>query len=197
MVIQADNPDTRNKILAAALKLFSERGFHATTTRIIAKYAGVNEVTLFRLFKTKLQLFSEILEHIKQVGFDPKRLDEIDLPPAAAIRFVIDSFLEIFEMHPKEFRIMYHAILDQVEQYETEFVGTHQAKMIDFLTQAFTQLRHGNARKDDFSPRMHAQVLISTLLGLSTGRVLTRTLPIKQYSRQEIGDYVAHMFLDS
>jgi AcrR family transcriptional regulator len=46
--------DTAEKILAAATELFAERGYAATTTRAIADRAGVNEVTIFRHFESKL-----------------------------------------------------------------------------------------------------------------------------------------------
>ena len=45
--------ETGNEILTAAAELFAERGYKGTTTRAIAERAGVNEVTLFRLFKNK------------------------------------------------------------------------------------------------------------------------------------------------
>lgn len=45
--------DTGEAILAAAAELLGERGYRATTTRAIADRAGVNEVTIFRRFKSK------------------------------------------------------------------------------------------------------------------------------------------------
>jgi outer membrane protein len=52
---------TRDHILAAAARLYGEHGFRGTTTRRIAEEAGVNEVTLFRLFGTKTALLLEAL----------------------------------------------------------------------------------------------------------------------------------------
>ena len=52
---------TRQRILDAALKLFSQRGFLGATTRQIACEAGVAEVTLFRHFGSKEQLFEEVI----------------------------------------------------------------------------------------------------------------------------------------
>jgi AcrR family transcriptional regulator len=46
--------ETRSRILAAAAELFGERGYLGTTTSAIADAAGVNEVTLFRHFESKL-----------------------------------------------------------------------------------------------------------------------------------------------
>jgi AcrR family transcriptional regulator len=44
---------TRQKILDAALKLFSAKSFNGTTTKEIAAAAGVAEGTIFRYFETK------------------------------------------------------------------------------------------------------------------------------------------------
>jgi AcrR family transcriptional regulator len=48
-------------ILDAALRLFSQKGFLGATTRQIAREAGVAEVTLFRRFGSKEELFAEVI----------------------------------------------------------------------------------------------------------------------------------------
>jgi AcrR family transcriptional regulator len=55
--------DTAVNILHAARDLFAEKGFRNISTRLIAKKAGVNEVTLFRHFGTKTALYEAIFEH--------------------------------------------------------------------------------------------------------------------------------------
>ena len=45
--------DTRARIVAAALALFRTRGFDATTTKTIARKAGIAEGTVFNYFPTK------------------------------------------------------------------------------------------------------------------------------------------------
>lgn len=47
------------KILAAAQRVYAEHGFRGATTRRIAEMAGVNEVTLFRIFGSKDALLEE------------------------------------------------------------------------------------------------------------------------------------------
>ncbi len=53
--------NTRSNILSAARELFEKKGFAAATTKEIAALAGVSEVTLFRHFATKRELFDETL----------------------------------------------------------------------------------------------------------------------------------------
>jgi AcrR family transcriptional regulator len=52
---------TRDRIMTAAMRLVSEKGYLGATTREIARDAGVTELTLFRHFGSKEQLFEELL----------------------------------------------------------------------------------------------------------------------------------------
>ncbi|MEM6611976.1 MAG: TetR/AcrR family transcriptional regulator [Cyanobacteria bacterium P01_C01_bin.72] len=52
--------DTRTKILKAALQLFAKRGYDGTTTKDLAKSAGVAEGTLFRHFNNKKAILVEV-----------------------------------------------------------------------------------------------------------------------------------------
>jgi AcrR family transcriptional regulator len=54
---RAENKEkTRQAILAAALKLFAEKGFYHTSTRAVSRKAGIAEGTLFNYFQTKEDL---------------------------------------------------------------------------------------------------------------------------------------------
>jgi DNA-binding transcriptional regulator YbjK len=52
---------TRQRILEAAERVFSRDGFQGATTREIAREAGVNEVTLFRHFRSRDDLLRETI----------------------------------------------------------------------------------------------------------------------------------------
>lgn len=54
--------DIRDRLLHAAAQVYSETGFRGTTTRRIARVAGVNEITLFRHFGTKEALVKAALK---------------------------------------------------------------------------------------------------------------------------------------
>lgn len=51
---------TQQRLIRAALELFSSRGYHDTTTAQIAKKAGVAEGTIYRHFSSKQQLLNEL-----------------------------------------------------------------------------------------------------------------------------------------
>jgi AcrR family transcriptional regulator len=54
--------ETRGRILEAAAHVFGEQGYARATTRALAAAAGVNEVTLFRHFGSKQNLFAAVME---------------------------------------------------------------------------------------------------------------------------------------
>ena len=58
--------DKRERLLEAALKLFTERGFYDTPTSLIAKTAGVATGTLFHYFKNKEDLINGLYLEIKK-----------------------------------------------------------------------------------------------------------------------------------
>lgn len=51
---------TRQRLIRAALELFTTRGYHDTTTAQIAKKAGIAEGTIYRHFASKQQLVNEL-----------------------------------------------------------------------------------------------------------------------------------------
>lgn len=58
--------DKRKDLLAAALKLFVQNGFHGTPTSKIAKEAGVANGTLFHYYNTKEDLIVSLYIDIKK-----------------------------------------------------------------------------------------------------------------------------------
>ncbi|MFO0774649.1 MAG: TetR/AcrR family transcriptional regulator [Nitrospiraceae bacterium] len=60
--------DRQSSLIGAATTLFAARGFSGTTTRDIAKAAGVSEALLFKHFPTKRALYAAILAAKGQYG---------------------------------------------------------------------------------------------------------------------------------
>jgi AcrR family transcriptional regulator len=52
--------ERREEILAASMALFSRHGLHGVTTRMIADAAGISEALLYRHFKGKEELYTEL-----------------------------------------------------------------------------------------------------------------------------------------
>src|SRR5688500_17713864 len=73
--------ESRDKILEAAARVYSQHGFRGATTRRIADEAGVNEITVFRHFGSKETLIKEAIQRnapafpcsLPDVPVDPER----------------------------------------------------------------------------------------------------------------------------
>ncbi len=66
----------RSQIVRVAMQLFSRRGFRGTTTKEIARAAGVSEAMVFRHFATKEELYSAIIDDKACAGDaeDPRQI---------------------------------------------------------------------------------------------------------------------------
>ena len=71
---ETDLDETSQKIIDAAMTLVRDKGYVATTTKEIAKAAGVNECTLFRKFESKKDI---VLQGANQAGWRANVTPEI------------------------------------------------------------------------------------------------------------------------
>ena len=78
------NDPTRTQLLEAAARIYAEAGFRGATTRRIADEAGVNEVTLFRLFGSKSALIGEAVRAHSRVA-RPEPLPALPVDPLAEL----------------------------------------------------------------------------------------------------------------
>jgi len=63
----------RKAIVGAAMPLFARHGFAGTTTKEIAKAAGVSEALVFQHFPSKAALYQEILQQAARVTLGSRR----------------------------------------------------------------------------------------------------------------------------
>jgi AcrR family transcriptional regulator len=64
-------------LIAAATSLFAARGFRGTTTKEIAKAAGVSEALLFKYFPTKRALYAAILAEKANLSALVEAIDDV------------------------------------------------------------------------------------------------------------------------
>ncbi|WHF52837.1 TetR family transcriptional regulator [Chryseobacterium gotjawalense] len=60
--MKSDELSSEDKILLAASKIFTEKGFSGTRTRDIAEEAGINVALLNYYFRTKEKLFEQVMK---------------------------------------------------------------------------------------------------------------------------------------
>ncbi|MER7008496.1 helix-turn-helix domain-containing protein [Dactylosporangium sp. NPDC000555] len=80
----------REEILDAAAELFAERGYAATSTRMIAEMVGVRQASLYYHFSTKEQILAELLESTVGPSLAyAERLAQEALSPADALHALV------------------------------------------------------------------------------------------------------------
>jgi len=107
---------TRESILEAAYRCFSEKGYLGATTREIAGMAGVSEVTLFRHFRSKRELFEEVLKNFSVLPDIEKIRAESSLPPQEKLKKVAIQILNSL----KEKKNFIKILLSEVSSYPEE-----------------------------------------------------------------------------
>lgn len=85
----------REKILQAATRLFTEKGFTNTSVDDIAAAASVSKQTVYAHFGSKENLFGlAVAAKCKSSGFDEEAID-MDAPPEALLPEIARSFLKL------------------------------------------------------------------------------------------------------
>lgn len=131
--------ETQKKILNATMLLIMEKGYTATTTKDIAKKAGVNECTIFRKFKGK----KEIIEAAMTLPEWNPCLKESDFKYTGDLINDLCSFAEVYlkKVTPKMVKIslglrspdLYEITRDGIREIPDTFKKV--------LVQYFTQMR--------------------------------------------------------
>lgn len=95
--------EMQNRILNATMMLIMDKGYTATTTKDIAKAAGVNECTIFRKFKSKKDI---VVEAMALPAWNPC-LKESDFKYIGEMEKDLCSFAEIYlkKVTPKMVKI--------------------------------------------------------------------------------------------
>ncbi|TDF94692.1 TetR/AcrR family transcriptional regulator [Paenibacillus piri] len=100
--------ERKEQIKQAALKVFATRGFAGTKTSTIASAAGISEGLIYRYFKSKDELFTEIVvELMEEAGKEIGHIQLSSQPPSDLIRTLTESMLE--ENNKYAFRLILQA----------------------------------------------------------------------------------------
>jgi AcrR family transcriptional regulator len=131
---------TRLALLAAARRLFAERGYHATSTPEIVAAAGVSRGAMYHHFEDKAQLFEEVFKAVAK---------ELETTAAASVMALaedpwrqmqagLQSFLRLVAESRETQRII---LIDgpavfgwaQWRRLESDYTSVHMARMLERL----------------------------------------------------------------
>jgi AcrR family transcriptional regulator len=106
---------TRERLLEAALELFSEHGFHAVTIHQIMKRAHANRATFYLHFKNKLDIAWALAE--QQSGAQHTllfhQLNDLGTPDPAALRDWIERRIALSRANPTLIHVVNEAVTSE------------------------------------------------------------------------------------
>lgn len=167
--------DTRQRLLAAAARVFAQHGLNGATTRAIAEAAGVNEVTLFRHFQSKDRLLAAVVGE----NFGPAAVPAAEAEPVATADLRADL---LAHAHRYEKLLKHNLPLVRTMIGEIHHHARAQEKQVFrgiFLpVKAALLARIELAQRDgDLSAHVRADVLADLLCGMIFTGVLRRSAP--------------------
>ena len=99
------------KILAAAEKVFAERGFAAATTSAIAKLAGMPKANLHYYFRTKEALYTRVLDEILALWIETAEAIRPEADPKEALSDYIAAKIDFSRSRPQASKVFANEIL--------------------------------------------------------------------------------------
>jgi AcrR family transcriptional regulator len=105
--MRTESPSMRENILAAAVQLFAEYGYHAAPLRDIARIAGIQAASIYHHYPNKQSLLVEIMEtHMRHLNSKLEHiLREYD-DPLQRLHAMIASHIRLHTSYKAEFFII-------------------------------------------------------------------------------------------
>ncbi|PKN70460.1 MAG: TetR family transcriptional regulator, partial [Deltaproteobacteria bacterium HGW-Deltaproteobacteria-10] len=102
-----EKTDKHDDIVRASLELIAEHGFHGVPMSMIAKKAGVGAGTIYRYFKSKDALITELHQELEaKISASLRQGYSEDQPLKERFLYLIRELLRYFIVHPLHFRYM-------------------------------------------------------------------------------------------
>ncbi len=186
---------TEERLLEATFCLISEKGYLGATTREIARFAGVTELTLFRHFGSKEKLFEKVLQRYTFLPKLRELLPKLEkLPYEKALRILGLRFLITLKERKSLIRIM----LSEINIYPDKIRSVY-AEFTDELIQTLAGYIK-SLQKRGILRKMSAQMAARAFLGLIFSYFLSQEIMAgHEIGKQEMGRVVkefVNMFVE-
>jgi AcrR family transcriptional regulator len=130
-------PDAQGRLVKAAIELFAEQGYDATTVAEIAGRAGLTKRTFFRYFADKREVLFFGSEELERIWLKALTATPADASPLAAVVAGFDPITQMFEERLPFARLRAEIIAVNPELQERELIklqrlaGSITAALVD------------------------------------------------------------------
>jgi AcrR family transcriptional regulator len=185
--------ERRQRILEAAVDLFSLQGFHRTSTRQIAEAAGSAEGTIFNYFPTKKDLLVAAILYIVEEYF----AEEMEpLPTDDVLQLFRETFrprLELGLRQTERIRFILSELLINQEMRQTYFEAV-VLRLTELVEQPL-KIHIAEGRLRPCNTRIAAGVMIGAFLTFLLVAALDEERRLLRHSADEISEELAGIFL--
>ena len=133
--------DTRERILASALEMFSQNGFAGTNIRELSASLGMGKSSLYRHFESKEAIWNALLDEMIAY-YDARFGSSEHLPPVPeSTEGLVQMTMQMANLTIRDEKIVKTRKLLSIEQYRDERARDLATKhFLTGLTDMFTQL---------------------------------------------------------
>ncbi|MBW1709369.1 MAG: TetR/AcrR family transcriptional regulator [Deltaproteobacteria bacterium] len=127
------NGSAEERILAAALNEFADKGFFGARTQAIADAAGLNKAMLHYYFRSKDNLYQTVLQNVLTLVFS--QLKDIILHGSSIenrLNLIVDLYMDIFSRNPKFIYLILRELVDGGERLEKVLIGFNEMGLTPF-----------------------------------------------------------------
>jgi len=122
--MQTEARPVREKILAAAVQLFAEYGYHASTMRDIARVTGIQAASIYYHYVNKQALLVEIMDtHMRTLNANLERIVQKQAPIRQRLHEAIASHIRLHTTYKAEFFIIDTEIRALEGEYRTAILA--------------------------------------------------------------------------
>jgi AcrR family transcriptional regulator len=105
--MQTDIRSVRERILAAAVQLFAQYGYHAATMRDIARISGIQAASIYYHYASKQALLVEIMDtHMRGLNATLQRIVQASTPVQQRLHEAIANHIRLHTTYKAEFFII-------------------------------------------------------------------------------------------
>lgn len=116
----------RAEIVTAAVQIFSEKGYHLTTTKEIADLAGINSGTMFQYVKTKQDILYLVCCHIHSLIEQSLTSVEVNDDPMKHLETIVTALYKICDEVSDYVVLMYQETASLEKEARTSFLNREQ-----------------------------------------------------------------------
>lgn len=151
------------KILDAAIRLFSERGYAGTSTAKLAKYAEVKEATIYTHFANKRDLFVKCLEFISSQFLEILQKERNARPDdeLGYLQASIGTSVTFVKNHPHQSRLLGQLQYYRIDPEFDAFYKESNEEVIEEIEQVLKSLKKKGVLKSAVNTRTLAAIFNS------------------------------------